>query len=619
MRFGLMNLYPDAVQGTGATPAANQDYTLSKLPDDKKDQVNRSISQSVFSNYDGNKNEKVNYDEANSNSLFANAQKKLDYEAQLNNRVSDATAKTNIMNNVLGKFNATEVFNNLLKSGFGNIDAKKVDITNAEGDSAKLQQDVNAKAKELDGIVNKAVEDKIKTANEQLATKFNEAINKAIDNYKDNPEVNFNQNDVNNNTAALNGTGDGTVKGKEFDKAQNTDEFKATVYASYDGNKDESVKAKDGEIKIASIQEIIGNKLSNIGSDTNLAKAIQQDITATYNTEVESYSIDSGSKDVKGKTQTELKSNQDKAIAKLNDKVKSGQAKADKNLEKAITKAFDKAYDTNMKLDNAALAKKGGTIKGTSGEDSFSIVPDGNGNYSATLNGQPATYTPNANGGGTLTQTSDNTTVTLKLNNNGSVLSSSTTTTATPPSDGGTHTITTSGDSTIHSYTGGTNGDRSITTTGTGNDVKVTDLSFTPATPEGGEAQTPVTIKSNGDGQFEVIGTDGKPIEGATVTGGEDNKYEISVGGKKYTIEVNQDSSDFTAKEVEAASEKPAASITHKVKKGESFWKIAHQYVDAKGKPGNMNELAAANNMKISDTIHPNQELKLPEGWKKKS
>lgn len=343
MRFGLMNMFPDATIGAGGS----QNIQMSQLPTDKKPEdatKQTTVTKSVFSTLDADQNNKVNYSEANS--IFANAQKSLENgtaQKTLDNAVTDPDAKVLIKKSVLSKFNATEKFSGIISKFSVELGKQSV--------SASNEQDAKTKASELtaklDSVVQMEAQTLINSANAQLDKMYNDAMMSAITDYNNgkNLEVNKDQKD---NTESLKGTGDGKAGDIKTKTNAGEAKFESKVFSKFDSTPDGSVKASQGEINIASLQDIVGNKLSALGSDSKLSSAIQNDLKTAYEDAKNAYSIDIGSKDVKAKSAEELENKANEAIAKLDKKVQSKKVGADKKLEKAMNKAYDDAYKTNL-------------------------------------------------------------------------------------------------------------------------------------------------------------------------------------------------------------------------------------------------------------------------------
>lgn len=568
MRFGLIFMYPD--MNTVNTAGGNTPITTltgPKKPEGENQQVDNNVklSESVFSSLDSNKNNAVNYSE--SSSIFANARKSLAgsaAETTLNEAAKDSGIKDKIMNAVFTKFNADSSFQSIVSK----FEHKFSTATTATGtDTKSLKANADQLRSGLDAEVKNAAQSFIDNANTLLAQQYKDAMDSVIADYKNGKYENANFDDkdpkiMQNSLAAKYGSGNesGTV-GEIQDKENNGEvKFETTAFSKFDTVADGKITAKDNEVSLKSLNDIVGSKLTRLGSDTNLAKAIQQDLTAAYNSAKEAYSLDVGSKDISAKTEADLVKKQNEAIAKLDQKVQSKKASADKNLEKEMTKAFDTAFKANL-ANPEQIAIKANTINAKSGDDTISIVPNGDG-FTATFNGQPAKFVPNtdATGGGVVTTNDGKTSVTVDKSGNVKSRTETETTTIKTKNEGETGTKTTStttsddGESNTYIRT-------EISSNGVVNrsaDFANGDLSsftFTPAGSEGDQSTKPVRVTIGTDGTMAVVGEGGDEIEGAKATPNGDGKYSVEVGGKTYTVSVDKASGDITADEVKAAPE----------------------------------------------------------------
>lgn len=555
MRFGLMRMFPDAT--IGSTPAgANPAVTTGGTDDTKKkDQnVNTEKTVSVFSNYDKDQNKSVNYNEAKSNSLFSQSDFSNLTAAHLDTSSVSDDVKANIQKMAINKYNPKNMFASLLSNFNSKTGMEKLTFSDGNVDQSK----VNSTAKGLDQIAVSDANTASQKANEQIMAKYTEALDAALAEYTANNNA---ANGVEANTDDLKGS---KADPKQFDEAQNTKTKTETeVFSDYDKNKDKHVKYDESK-ELFQQSDLSNLKPSHMADTSNLG-TIQSMANKSYNA-AEMFKQELSNFDVKTGKET-LKFNGDENQSQINSKI----AEMNQKVETAATQANDKANKKVIENYTKALDKA---------FQQYTINPESAKDVETDTS--PAQTTPKT-----------------------------TVTDGTPATDGGKHTISTTGDDTLHTHTGGSNGNRSISTHKDGENTSVTGFSFTQ-----GEGSEPVNVKAGTDGSLQVVDADGKTIEGASVTDNGNGSYSVKTNNKTYTITVSQAKDDITAeetKETPANDDNQQTYTTYKIRSGDTLSKIAKENGVTVEDIMNANDTGKGKAIVNKNLIIANQEIKIPK------
>ena len=363
MHRGFMNMFPDV----GAVGGGGQDPNLINKDQQKPQGANTKEEVSVFSSYDGNKDAKINYQEATSTSIFGATQVK-DPGSNIKAPTQTSDGKEIDQNKFqsIMKFDLNKAGEKALKNAYnsvkGNLSHVVTKLTiespkSEESGGSDRQAKMNDASQALDQRVSTSLSGAMNQVNANLMTAYQEAIQSALTEYEaqqaqengDSGKAEGEEPDVKNgkDNSSVDPT---TVSKDDFDTSSNpnakTD--KITVNSTYDNSpKDEKVNYQEmsGSFKFNNrVQVLTDNKdaLSAVG-DIN-AKGQQM-----FTEALQTFSANVGSKTIKGKNAQDASKLAD-ATNKLNQKAESAATNAQRKANDQVNQSLQK--EVNQTISN---------------------------------------------------------------------------------------------------------------------------------------------------------------------------------------------------------------------------------------------------------------------------
>lgn len=348
MHRAVMHIFPVDGVGAGGGNIPQQIQTDPKKGKDAaefaKDNQNTVQKVSVFSNYDTDKNENVNFKEANSNSLFAR-QDISQLKPNLDNyNIPDAGIKqrfeTQITKLALSKFDPAKKFEAALKSFNVKVEATSVNQTKDNGEDNT--QAINNAARELDNTVRTEAANVSKTANETMMQGYMQAMREAQEQFMSDQNsaegLNISDDEMN---SKINGTKQADAK----EGAENT-KTKTTVHSSYD------IQPKDGNITYNEMKDthFAFNDTTSMSGDAATKKAVSEHFGEGYaqklfENEVSKFSAKIGTVDIDSADNKDISKKITKATQELNQKAEKAAIKANNAANTKVNAEYQKQLD----------------------------------------------------------------------------------------------------------------------------------------------------------------------------------------------------------------------------------------------------------------------------------
>ncbi len=183
MHFGFINMFPTpdinpnlpaGIRTVGDCGIKPQDPNGSKPQGaDRSNEGQNTIQKSIWSNYDGNQNASVDFNEANSNSLFTMGQIKADFsQGNLSNLTNNQ--QNQLQSKLLGSFNVKSEFQSKLQGLFKDI-ASGMETKEFKNESEATTW-ANDKAMRMDNQVKSETQAFAKNATNQVIDAYNKAL-----------------------------------------------------------------------------------------------------------------------------------------------------------------------------------------------------------------------------------------------------------------------------------------------------------------------------------------------------------------------------------------------------------------------------------------------------------
>lgn len=341
MHRGFMCLFPDpvgGVSGTNPTPVKTTSNKGKDAEDLAAKNKNTTENILVFSNYDSNKNDKVNYSEANSNSLFTRQNIS---SIQPNEQKLTQEQKNKIIKMALSNFDPIKKFEAGVKKF--NQAAQHKEIPPEENGKAN-QGDIDAAARGLDNDVRTAASTMSQQANEQMIQGYLKAVREAQEQFisDQNSANNLDMSDDKMNDI-INGSKD---KPKEYDSsaAKNT-KTSTEVYSSYDVNpKDTNVNANEmsSYFRYENTTKLAGTQETQTAVANHFGKDYAQNM---FNNEIDKFNEHIGTKEIKSENNKNISDKITKATKELNKKAEKAAIKANKAANQQVNQTYQNMLD----------------------------------------------------------------------------------------------------------------------------------------------------------------------------------------------------------------------------------------------------------------------------------
>lgn len=185
MRFNIMNLFPDMnVSGAGGN---NPNQVKSS---GEKEEKKKPVTVNIFSTYDTDKNQQVNYTEAKSNSIFGEM---ADFNSMEPKNVTVPSARTRIIsdtnldssalsairNKAIEKYNPINKFNEILETFSSKTGVKQVTFEDGIEDSRLITNERT----QMDSIARQEASSLTHNTNEEVMRMYQEKLNEAMQEY----------------------------------------------------------------------------------------------------------------------------------------------------------------------------------------------------------------------------------------------------------------------------------------------------------------------------------------------------------------------------------------------------------------------------------------------------
>lgn len=185
MRFNIMNLFPDMnVSGAGGN---NPNQVKSS---GEKEEKKKPVTVNIFSTYDTDKNQQVNYTEAKSNSIFGEM---ADFNSMEPKNVTVPSARTRIIsdtnldssalsairNKAIEKYNPINKFNEMLETFSYKTGVKQVTFESGIEDSHRITNERT----EMDFMARQEASFFTLDTNEEVMRMYQEKLNEAMQEY----------------------------------------------------------------------------------------------------------------------------------------------------------------------------------------------------------------------------------------------------------------------------------------------------------------------------------------------------------------------------------------------------------------------------------------------------
>ncbi|MCD8377852.1 MAG: hypothetical protein LUB59_03595 [Candidatus Gastranaerophilales bacterium] len=316
---------------TGAGTSSQQTPELKKT-----DNQESTVTKTIWSNYDSDKNDAIKYDEANSNSLFSRCD--LSGLTASNIKADGLNVDTAAIQKKAG-FNAITKFAELLN----NFNSQTGSTTLTFEDGKVNESKVNKAAQQLDQKAISDANSASQTANEQLANAYQTALNEAYTALSESTESK--ETGSEGETSGLDGE---KADAKEFDKAQNVE---TKYYADKDKDANSSVVYGEASSDFSKLKNSFKDMApTNAAGEVKDLKIIKQlanfNVDTAYHNNVSNFNFNSGS--------TKNQSDVAEMNQKVENAIKDAADKANSSVETLYQEALNKAY-----TDYTALGKDG--------------------------------------------------------------------------------------------------------------------------------------------------------------------------------------------------------------------------------------------------------------------